>query len=248
VTRPRLTRGERIRDLLLVGLAFAVGALALTAYTTFRIWQVGQQDGRRHVDAIVVLGAAEYNGRPSDALAARLDHAIELYKEGYARYLVTTGGNLPGDWTTEAQVGYRYAVARGVPASAILMETTGSDTLESIEHVKAIFDARGLHTALFVSDRSHMLRVLRMAQDEGIEAWPSPTETSPDDIVGSLIYNSMVHELGGMGLYLFVDEDSDASGASSTGPSATASRSPAGSPAGSTRPASPDLATASPSS
>jgi len=212
----RRTLKGRLADLLLVGLAFVVGACALTAYTTFRIWQVGQQDGRRPVDAIVVLGAAQYNGRPSGALAARLDHAIELYKDGYAPYLITTGGNLPGDRTTEAETGYCYAVKHGVPASAILLENTGSDTLESLQHVRAIFDAYGLHTALFVSDRSHMLRVLRLAQDQGIEAWASPTETSPDDMVGQLIYNSMVHELGGMALYLLVDQDPDSLGRPTT--------------------------------
>jgi uncharacterized SAM-binding protein YcdF (DUF218 family) len=235
VTAARLTWGARIRDLLLVALAFALGICALTAYTTFRIWQVGQGDGRRHVDAIVVMGAAQYNGRPSGALAARLDHAIELYKEGDAPYLITTGGNLPGDLTTEAETGRRYAIARGVPASAILMENTGRDTLESIEHVRAIFDARDLHTALFVSDRSHMLRVLRLAQDQDIEAWASPTETSPDDIDGNLIYNSMVHELGAMGLYVFINEDTDSLDQPPPRPSA----SPVGSPGASARSAAP---------
>ena len=105
MTPPRLTWRKRLADLLLVALAFCLGACMLTAYTTFRIWQVGQQDGRQHVDAIVVMGAAQYNGRPTDALRARLDHAIELYKEGYAPYLITTGGNLPGDRTTEAETG-----------------------------------------------------------------------------------------------------------------------------------------------
>jgi uncharacterized SAM-binding protein YcdF (DUF218 family) len=222
VTRARLSLGERLRDLLLVAVLFALGAGALTAYTTFRIWQVGHQDGRRSVDAIVVLGAAQYNGRPSGALAARLDHAIELYKEGDAPYLITTGGNLPGDRTTEAETGRRYAIDRGVPESAILMENTGHTTLESIEHVRAIFDERGLRTALFVSDRSHMLRVLRLAQDQGIEAWSSPTETSPDDIDQDLAYKSLVHELGGLGLYVFVNEDPDTApapaGAAATSP------------------------------
>ena len=227
MTKPRLTWGERLRDLLLVALVFVLGACTLTAYTTFRIWQVGQQDGRRQVDAIVVLGAAQYNGRPSGALAARLDHAIELYKQGLAPYLVTTGGNLPGDLTTEAETGVRYAIARGVPASAILMENTGHTTLESMQHVRAIFDAHGFHTALFVSDRSHMLRVLRLAQDQGIEAWASPTATSPDDIDQDLIYNSMVHELGAMGLYIFVNEDPDTNGQPAVTPSASALRSPA---------------------
>jgi uncharacterized SAM-binding protein YcdF (DUF218 family) len=196
--------GRRVQDLLIVAIAFAMGGAALTAYTTFRIWQVGQQDGRRQVDAIVVLGAAQYNGRPSGALAARLDHAIELYNEGYAPYLITTGGNLPGDRYTEAQTGYNYATKHGVPGSAILMEQTGGTTLESLQNVKAIFDERGFHTALFVSDRSHMLRVLRVADDLGIEGYSSPTETSPDDLDANLRFKSMVHELGAMAQYVFL--------------------------------------------
>jgi len=242
VTRPRPTWGERLRDLLLVGLAFALGACLLTAYTAFRIWQVGQIDGRRQVDAIVVLGAAQYNGRPSGALAARLDHAIELYREGDAPYLITTGGKLPGDNYTEAQTGFNYATKRGVPASAILMETTGGTTLESLRNVRAIFDAHGLRTALFVSDRSHMLRVLRLAQDLGIEAWSSPTETSPDDIDGSLVYKSMMHEMGGLGLYLFVNGDPD----SVEGSAAAPSDSPVASPAQSPRSTAPILRSATP--
>jgi uncharacterized SAM-binding protein YcdF (DUF218 family) len=199
------------------------------ACTTLRIWQVGQQDGRRHVDAIVVLGAAQYNGRPSGALAARLDQAIELYKQGYATYLITTGGNLPGDVYTEAQTGFNYATKRGVPASDILMENTGRSTLDSIQNVKAIFDARGLHTALFVSDRSHMLRVLRLAQDQGIEAWASPTTTSPDDIDSDLIYKSMIREVAAMGYYMLFADDPDGSAAKSalSEPSTAPTRSPA---------------------
>ena len=226
---PRLTLGQRFRDLLLVALAFTLGATALLAGTTFRIWQVGQQDGRRHVDAIVVLGAAQYNGRPSGALAARLDHAIDLYKEGDATYLITTGGNLPGDVYTEAQTGFIYAHKRGVPEAAILMEDTGRSTLESIRNVRAIFDTYGLHTALFVSDRSHMLRVLRLAQDQGIEAWASPTSTSPDDIDSGLIYTSMIHEVGAMGYYILVAEDPESSTAApnSSSQSAAPTRSPA---------------------
>lgn len=223
VTPPRITWRKRLADLLLVALAFCLGAGVLTAYTTFRIWQVGQQDGRHHVDAIVVLGAAQYNGHPTDALRARLDHAIELYKEGFAPYLITTGGNLPGDRTTEAETGFCYATKQGgLPASAILMENTGRTTEESIQHVRAIFDARGLRTALFVSDRTHMLRVLRLAQDQGIEAWASPTEASPDD--KDLVFKSMVHELGGLGLYLFVGQDPDSGGGTSTTPSSSAAR------------------------
>jgi uncharacterized SAM-binding protein YcdF (DUF218 family) len=208
VTQPRLTLGERLRDLVLVGLVFILGAGALVGYTAFRIWQVGEQDGRRHVDAIVVLGTAQYNGRPSPSLAARLDHAIALYKEGDAPYLITTGGKLPGDWTTEAEVGRKYAMDRKVPDSAILMETTGRSTLESMQNVRVVMDAKGLHTALFVSDRSHMLRVLRLAQDQGIEGWSSPTESSPD-YNGPATLRATIYELGATALYLFVNQDID---------------------------------------
>lgn len=208
VTRPRLTRGERLRDLVLVGLAFLLGATALVGYTAFRIWQVGGQDSRHHADAIVVLGTAQFNGRPSAPLAARLDHAIALYHDGDAPYLITTGGKLPGDWTTEAEVGRKYAIARGVPDSAILMETTGRSTLESMQNVRAVMDAHGFRTALFVSDRSHMLRVLRLAQDQGIEGWSSPTDTSPDDR-GAAMFRAILHELGATALYLFIKQDSD---------------------------------------
>jgi uncharacterized SAM-binding protein YcdF (DUF218 family) len=234
--RSRATLGSRLVDLLLVALLFCLGGATLTAYTTFRIWQVGQQDGRRNVDAIVVLGAAQYNGRPSGALAARLDHAIDLYNEGYAPYMIMTGGNLPGDRTTEAETGVCYAADHGVPESALLMENAGRTTLESIQHVRAILDAHGLRTALFVSDRSHMLRVLRLAQDEGIEAWASPTQTSPSDLDPDLAYRSMVHEIGGLAMYLFVDQDPDAMGQSSAAPGASpAAWSPASSPAAGAR-------------
>jgi len=162
VPRP-VTWKSRLRDLAFVALAFVIGGAALTAYTVYRIGNVGQRDDRRHVDAIVVLGAAQYNGRPSAVLAARLDHAIELYNAGFAPYFVVTGGKLPGDHYTEAETERRYAQDRNVPASAILAETTGSTTLESIRNVRALFDQHGLHTALFVSDRTHMLRVRRLA-------------------------------------------------------------------------------------
>ena len=162
-----MTWKARLRDLALVALAFAIGTVGLTAYTVYRIWDVGQQDNRRHVDAIVVLGAAQYNGRPSAVLAARLDHAIDLYKQGYAPWFVVTGGKQPGDRVTEAATERSYAVARGVPASAILAETTGATTLESIRNVRTLFDEHGLHTALFVSDRTHMLRVLLLAAGSG---------------------------------------------------------------------------------
>jgi uncharacterized SAM-binding protein YcdF (DUF218 family) len=241
VPRP-VTWKSRLLDLLFVGLAFVIGGAALTAYTVYRVGAVGQDDNRRNVDAIVVLGAAQYNGRPSAVLAARLDHAIALYKAGYAPYLVVTGGKLPGDNYTEAATEAKYATNRQVPASAILAETTGSTTLESIQNVRALFDQHGLHTALFVSDRTHMLRVLRLAADQGIEAWGSPTTTSPADTDAHMHFNALVHELGALGQYTFLQSenvsidlsatsDPAATSAADATPAATAGANAASAPA-----------------
>jgi uncharacterized SAM-binding protein YcdF (DUF218 family) len=202
----RTRLGQRLADLAIVAAAFALGAGALVAYATYRIGDAGSHDNRRHVDAIVVLGAAQYDGRPSPILAARLDHAIDLYQQGYAPYLVVTGGKLAGDRFTEAAAGRSYAIARGVPDSAILAESTGGSTLESMRNVRDLFEAHGLHTAVFVSDRTHMLRVLRLAADLGIEGWGSPTATSPTDTDPALRSESTVHELGALGYYLFFEQ------------------------------------------
>jgi uncharacterized SAM-binding protein YcdF (DUF218 family) len=204
---PRISWGARIRDLILVFAAFAAGGAILTGATAYQVYEVGRHDNRRPVDAIVVMGAAQYNGRPSGVLRARLDHAIELYELGYAPYIIATGGNLPGDVYTEAETGRNYAVAHGVPESAIILENTGGSTAESIRNVRAIMDEHGLRTALFVSDRNHMLRVLRLADDAGIVAWGSPTTTSPADNDSTMRFNAFMHELGALGYYAFLQAD-----------------------------------------
>ena len=186
-----------------LGLAGIVGVIALGGYTTFRIWQQGATDERgRPVDAVVVLGAAHYGNEPSAVFAARIDHAVELWLQGIAPYLVVTGGRAPGDTTAEADVAREYAEDRGVHAEAILAERTGRDTAESLENVAAIMRARGLRSALFVSDRTHMLRVLRIAADLGIQAYGSPTATSPSDLDVTARAEATIHELGALALYL----------------------------------------------
>ena len=178
-----------------------VGAVAIIGWTTWRIVDVGNHDDRRPADAIVVLGAAQYNGRPSAILKARLDHAIELYEAGLAPYLVVTGGKAEGDRTTEAASARAYALSKGVPASAILVEDKGRTTLESLRAVAAVLQSHQLGTALFVSDRTHMLRVLKIARDEGISAFGSPTATSPTDATLENRVEATLHELGGLTLY-----------------------------------------------
>jgi uncharacterized SAM-binding protein YcdF (DUF218 family) len=190
------------RDVAVLLAVAAIGLAAAAAYTVVAIVQRGALDEARPADAIVVLGAAQYNGVPSAVFAARLDHAIELYHAGVATVLVVTGGKLPGDRYTEAATARRYAIAHGVPASAILAENAGRNTLESIEGVGKILRARGLSSAVFVSDRTHMLRVLRMATDQGLLAWGSPTATSPTDLDPGRRAWAILHEAAGLAAYL----------------------------------------------
>ena len=190
-----------VKDLTRIGLACLAGLLLVLAYATWRIWEQGTHDDARPADVIVVLGAAQYNGVPSPIYRARLDHAIQLYEEGLAPAILMTGGKLPGDKTTEAGAGRAYAIDRGVPADAILVEDQGRTTLESLRTVGDMLRDRDLRTAVFVSDRTHMLRVLRIARDEGIDGFGSPTRTSPIDSSPAERLRATIHEIGALGLY-----------------------------------------------
>jgi uncharacterized SAM-binding protein YcdF (DUF218 family) len=138
-----------------------------------------RRDEARPADAIVVLGAAQYAGRPSPVLRARLDHAIDLWKQGLAPTLVLTGGTGAGDTTSEAAVGKRYAIKQGVPAAAIQMETEGRTTIESLQGVAALRELDDHPTVILVSDPFHMLRLSILARRLGMIPLTSPTRTSP---------------------------------------------------------------------
>jgi uncharacterized SAM-binding protein YcdF (DUF218 family) len=199
-----VTARSRPRDLLEVAVLGCIGIVVVAGYASYRIWSQGLLDEQRRADAIVVMGAAQYDGRPSPVFAARLDHAIELYRAGLAEHLIVTGGKAAGDRTTEAASARLYAIARGVPPDAILAEDGSRTTLESIQAVGDLLRGHGLADAVFVSDRPHMLRVLRMASDDGIEAWGSPTRTSPleHDLTAQL--DATVHELGALAQYFLL--------------------------------------------
>lgn len=140
------------------------------------IWE--QRDTRRPAHAIVVLGAAQYDGRPSPVLRARVDHAIDLWRSGLAPVLFMTGGRGQGDTTTEAAVERRYAIANGVPASAILMEQESRSTSESLRNVAGML-GQDRRAVILVSDPFHMLRLSILARRFGLRPRTSPTRTSP---------------------------------------------------------------------
>jgi uncharacterized SAM-binding protein YcdF (DUF218 family) len=199
-----VTPGRRINDLLILFLAATATVGGLAAYATIRIWQQGGRDEGRPAGAIVVLGAAQFDGRPSPVFAARLDHAIDLYLQKLAPVFIVTGGKAAGDRTTEAAAARDYAQAHGVPALAIAMEDTGRTTLESLQGVARLLQRRGIRDAVFVSDPTHMLRVLRMAADLGIESFGSPTPTSRIESDPARKFDATVHELGALAWYLFL--------------------------------------------
>jgi len=173
VARPLLRRLGRALGLILLA-AVSIYTVALVT-----VLVVSQQDQRRAVDAIVVLGAAQYNGRPSPVLRARLDHALRLYNEGYAPRIVVTGGVGRGDTTSEAIVGRHYLLARDVVPGDVVVQAQGRSTQASMTAVADWLEAEGLHSVLLVSDPFHMYRLRLEARRTNLEAYTSPTESSP---------------------------------------------------------------------
>jgi uncharacterized SAM-binding protein YcdF (DUF218 family) len=160
-------------------LALAVLPVFTWGLVLLAVFLFGRRDESTAADTIVVLGAAQYDGRPSPVLKARLDHALELYDRGVAPVLIMTGGVGVGDTVSEAEVGRRYAVRHGVPEKAILVERSGLSTEESMSQVADIMESHRLESAVLVSDPFHMLRLRLLATRHGLRAYSSPTRTSP---------------------------------------------------------------------
>jgi len=163
-----------------------------------QVWSVGRSSSARQVDAIVVMGVAQYDGRPSPQLQARLDHVLTLWNMGVAKLVVTTGGNQPGDRFTEARASADYLIASGIPESAISMEDIGATTLQSLQGVAEIMKSRGLTSVEIVTDPYHALRSRLIAQDLGLSAYVSPTKNSA--VTGGAEKRRMINE--GLGLSL----------------------------------------------
>jgi uncharacterized SAM-binding protein YcdF (DUF218 family) len=177
VSRPvAVPRRRSLRSI--VGRVIFAGALIYTV-ALGAVLVSSQRDQRRAVDAIVVLGAAQYNGRPSPVLRARLDHALTLYREGYAPLIVVTGGVGRRDTLSEATVGRRYLIAREVPDEAVVEQPVGRSTRTSMTAVGTWLHERKLNRVLLVSDPFHMYRLRLEARRTALEAYTSPTESSP---------------------------------------------------------------------
>ena len=183
-----------------IGTAFVLLAAGLVYIflNVVQVWSVARSDQSRNVDAIVVMGVAQYDGRPSPQLQARLDHVISLWGSGKSPLVITTGGNQPGDRFTEARASADYLAEAGIPETSIAMEDLGATSRQSLEGVVQILHSRGLETVLIVTDPYHALRCRLIAQDLGLIAYVSPTPTST--VTGTAEFRRIVNE--GLGLSL----------------------------------------------
>jgi uncharacterized SAM-binding protein YcdF (DUF218 family) len=168
MTDDPVNRHPRRRWLLRLEALALVTLAAFLTLTGVRIAREGSRQELHPADAIVVFGAAEYSGRPSPVLRARLDHAFDLFQKGIAPVVITTGGAAADPSFSEGGVGRDYLEHRGIPERNLIAETQGSDTAQSALRVAVIMRANGLHSCVAVSDAYHVFRIKRLLEHEGI--------------------------------------------------------------------------------
>jgi len=171
--RPRWLTVRRVRRVVVIGAIVVGGYIGLTF---LQVLQASGEDSRPAADAIVVLGAAQYDGEPSPVLASRLDHAYELWEAGVADIVVTTGSNQPGDRFTEGFAGFEYLRFAGIPEDQILVVTDGASSWQQLAATARVLRARDLESVILVSDPYHALRLRQIADQVGLSASVSSTE------------------------------------------------------------------------
>jgi len=189
--------------LLVAAIVIAMFAYGFYLYGQIRDFAV--RDEAHPADAIVVLGAAQYNGRPSPVLKARLDHVYDLYRSGLAHIIITTGSYGPDPNFSEAQVSTRYLVQRGVDMANIITESSSGTTYDSIQAVSGLLKAKGLKSALVVSDGFHLYRLKKMFADNGIVTYTSPAPNSPIEIEASQRFWYSIREVVLFSAYRWMD-------------------------------------------
>ncbi len=182
------TRASKRAVLAIVGLSCAL-FLGYLLYVARQIAGQSVRDETRRADVIVVLGAAEYHGRPSPVLRARLNHALLLYLRGYAPYIMTTGGAGGDPRFTEGEVGRDYLINRGIPSENILL-VRGETTAQSLNAAAELMDSMDLHSCIVVSDGYHIYRVKRLLQARDIKVYgsPRPSDNPPGAIARAWLY------------------------------------------------------------
>jgi len=202
-SRHRQWHTELLKWMISIGVLVVLAPPLLGLSLLGAIYWQARSDQTRPVDAIVVLGAAQYNGRPSPVLQARLDRALAVYKAGDAPYVIVTGGREPGDRFTEAETGRTYLMDHGVPSRAILMENNGRTSWQSMQAVATIVKAHHLHHILLVSDGFHLFRLKKMAHDLGLTAYASADKDSPIRPNSGLELSYAVRDAGALVAYMW---------------------------------------------
>lgn len=200
--------GSVLASLLYIAFGTVLVCALFAGATAAHVWYFARSDDRSVADTIFVLGAAQYDGVPSNWLASRLNHAAELYNEGVAPTIVTVGGKVEGDRYTEAQAGKNYLVGSlGVPDEAVVEINEGVDTLTSAQNFASLAAEYGWQNSVVVTDPSHSLRATEMVEDQGLEAWGSPTRHGPSVATRSAQLKSILHETGGLIYYKLVEKE-----------------------------------------
>jgi uncharacterized SAM-binding protein YcdF (DUF218 family) len=160
----------------------AILSLALLVAAFASVTRAIVHDSRKqelhHADALIVFGAAEYDGRPSPVFRARLDHAYDLFRTGLAPVVITTGGYASDPNFSEGGVGHDYLMRRGVPESALIAETQASDTAESAERVAVIMRVNHMKSSIAVSDAYHVFRIRKLLEHQGVQVFLAPRPDS----------------------------------------------------------------------
>lgn len=189
----------------LIGITLLIVVSIYGTYVYRQIRDCAVRDDAHKADAIVVLGAAQYNGRPSPVLKARLDHAYDLFRKPYASAIITTGGFGPDPNFSEAHVATQYLVQRGIDQAKIITEQGGESTHDSIHAVVEHVRAKGWKSVLVVSDGFHLYRLKKMFEDNGITAYTSPARNSPIEGASSLRFWHSLREVLLFSAYRLVD-------------------------------------------
>ncbi|HET8823971.1 MAG TPA: YdcF family protein [Terriglobales bacterium] len=175
---PAVSRKTR-RRVWIFSLLVPLAALALVfAYLAHAVVHDAREQELHPADAIIVFGAAEYDGRPSPVFKARLDHAYDLFRKGLAPIVITTGGAAADPNYSEGGVGHDYLMRRGIPEMALIAETQASDTSESAQRVAVIMRANRMKNCIAVSDAYHVFRIRKMLEHEGLQVYVAPRADS----------------------------------------------------------------------
>jgi uncharacterized SAM-binding protein YcdF (DUF218 family) len=200
--RPAGSPASALRNRLLLGAAATLiaGAAAWVLWVNGQIQDYAGRDEARSADAIAVFGAAEYDGRPSPVLRARLDHALELYQRGLAPLVITLGGGDPADRHSEGGVGHDYLLAHGVPEASIIAETESDNTEQSAERLAVIARENNLRTIVVVSDGTHLFRIHAICAHDGLQVYTSPRPVGRS-ISRQLQMHRLFHEIASYTLW-----------------------------------------------